>query len=246
MLQHVGHINIPDATSLKQFRIALVAIVLLSQGIVALWAQETTSKSDAGHASAAQAADEGVHPASTGGLSLPIKILIGVAAVVVLFLVFVALKPAEFRIERSKTINAPPAVVFAQVNELRNWEAWSPWLKMDPNAKLTYEGPSSGTGAIYSWAGNNKLGEGRMTVVESQPNSLFRIKLEFFKPFAATNMAEFTFTPDGQQTVVVWRMDGRNNFVSKLFHVLLNIDKMVGGQFDEGLTSIKSIAEAKQ
>ncbi len=172
------------------------------------------------------------------------KILIAIAAIVVVFVVVVAIQPSEFRIVRSATISAPAPAVFAQVNDFHNWEAWSPWAKVDPAMKQAYEGPPAGTGAIYTWAGNDQVGEGRMTLTESRPSDLIRIKLEFLKPFAATNTAEFTFKPEGNQTVVTWSMTGKNNFIAKAVHLFMNMDKMVGGKFEEGLANIKSVVEA--
>ncbi|MGI8602058.1 MAG: SRPBCC family protein [Verrucomicrobiales bacterium] len=123
------------------------------------------------------------------------KILITVAVIVVLFVIIVVLQPSEFRVTRSITVSAPPPVVFAQVNDLHKWQAWSPWEKLDPALKRNYEGPSTGTGTTYSWAGNNQVGEGRMTITESRPHDLIRIKLDFIKPFASTCATEFTFKP---------------------------------------------------
>lgn len=170
--------------------------------------------------------------------------LIGLAVVVVLFVIVVALRPSEFRVARTITIAAPPQATFTLVNDFHNWTAWSPWEKLDPALKRTYEGASAGTGAKYSWAGNKQVGEGRMTVTESNASNLIRIKLEFLKPFAATNVAEFTFEPAGQQTVVTWAMTGKNNFFLKAFGLLMSMDKMVGGDFEKGLASMKSVAEA--
>src|SRR5712692_10488733 len=130
-----------------------------------------------------------------------VYILIGVAAVVLILVAVIALQPADFRITRSATIAAPPADVFAQVNDFHKWEAWSPWAKIDPTMKQIYDGAPAGTGAIYTWSGNGKVGEGRMTVTESRPSDLIRIKLEFLKPFTATNSAEFTFKPEANQTL---------------------------------------------
>lgn len=120
------------------------------------------------------------------------KILIALAVIVIVFVAVVAMQPSAFRISRTTTIAAPAAAVFAQVNDFHNWEAWSPWAKLDPAMKQTYEGAPAGTGAIYTWTGNKEVGEGRMTLTESRPNDLIRIKLEFLKPFEATNTAEFT------------------------------------------------------
>ena len=145
-----------------------------------------------------------------------IKILIVLAVIVVrVHYPRGALRPSEFRIMRSASMLAPPALVFAQVNDFHNWTGWSPWEKIDPALKRTYEGAPAGTGAVYSWSGNKKVGEGRMTVTESRPSELIRIKLEFIKPFAQTNQAEFTFKPQGDQTAVTWSMTGNNGFCGK-------------------------------
>ena len=172
------------------------------------------------------------------------KILIGLLLLLLVLAVIVALQPSQYRVERSVTVAAPPAVVFPQVNELKKWEAWSPWAKMDPAMKQTYEGPAAGTGASYAWAGNNQVGEGRMTITESRPSELIRFHLEFFKPMAGTNTAEFTFKPEGDQTTVTWSMTGDKNFIAKAMCLFMSMDKMVGGQFEKGLADLKSVAEA--
>jgi len=172
------------------------------------------------------------------------KIGVTILVIILLFLIVVALQPGDFRVARSVTIAAPPEVVFAQVNDLKKWETWSPWVKMDPAMKQTYEGPPSGTGATSRWAGNNQVGEGRMTITESRPNELIRFSLEFFKPMSGTSTAEFNFVPGGNQTTVTWSMTGRNNFIAKAFCLFMNMDKMVGGQFEKGLAQLKANAEA--
>jgi uncharacterized protein YndB with AHSA1/START domain len=173
------------------------------------------------------------------------KILIALAATVLVFVVVVAVQPSEFHIVRSATISAPAAAVFAQVNDLHNWEAWSPWAKIDPAMKQTYAGAPAGVGAMYTWAGNHEVGEGRMTVTESRPNEFIKIALEFLKPFAATNTAEFTFKSEGDRTAVTWSMIGQNNFVGKAICLFMDMDKMVGGQFEKGLAQMKSVVEAR-
>lgn len=172
-------------------------------------------------------------------------ILMVVAVIVVLFVIVVALQPADFRVTRTANISTSAPVVFALVNDLHEWEAWSPWEKMDPALKKTFEGPSAGTGARYSWAGNKKVGEGRMTITESRPGELIRIKLEFLKPFKATNTTEFSFKPRGDQTVVTWSMSGTNNFMGKAMRLFTDMDRMVGSQFETGLAQMKSVAEAE-
>jgi hypothetical protein len=164
-------------------------------------------------------------------------------AVVTVFVLIVAMQPSEFRVARSVTMSAPAPALFAQVNDFHRWEAWNPWGKIDPAIKQTYEGAPAGVGAIYSWVGNNQVGEGRMTITESRPNDLIRLKLEFYKPFAATNSAEFTFKPAGDQTAVTWSMTGNKNFMAKAIHLFVSMDKMIGGQFDKGLGSMRSLVE---
>ncbi|MBI3191328.1 MAG: SRPBCC family protein [Pedosphaera parvula] len=170
-------------------------------------------------------------------------ILIALPAVIIVFLIVVAMQPSEFRVARSATIAAPPETVFSHVNELKKWEAWSPWAKLDPNAKSTFSGPPAGVGAVMAWAGNNQVGEGRMTITESRPSETVRFKLEFFKPMAGVCTAHFTFKPEGQQTTVTWTMEGTNNFIAKAISLFMNCDKMVGGQFEKGLASMKAVVE---
>jgi hypothetical protein len=172
------------------------------------------------------------------------KILAAVLAIVVVLVAVVAMQPSEFRIARATTIAAPATVVFAQVNDFHKWEAWNPWGKLDPAVKQAYEGAPAGTGAVYTWSGNSQVGAGRMTVVESRPSDLVRIKLEFFKPMAGTSMADFTFKPEGDQTAVTWTMTGTNRFVAKALGLVMNMDRMIGGQFEKGLADMKTVSEA--
>jgi len=171
------------------------------------------------------------------------RIIIALAVIVVVLVVIVALQPADFRVTRSATMSAPAPAVFVQVNDFHKWEAWNPWGKIDPAMKQGYEGAPAGTSAIYTWIGNKEVGEGRMTIIESRPSELIRIKMEFFKPFAGISTAEFTFKPEGNQTAVTWSMSGENNFMAKAIHLFMNMDRMIGGQFEKGLASMKSIVE---
>lgn len=182
-------------------------------------------------------------PAPKKKTSLLVKILLGFAALIVVFCVVVAMQPADYRVERTATMAAPAAAVFAQVNEPRKWEAWSPWAKLDPNAKYTYEGPPAGKGAVSAWAGNSEVGEGRMTITESRPGEFIQFRLDFYKPMAGTATAEWNFKTEGGQTAVTWSIHGKNNFVGKAFTLLCNMDKMLGGEFEKGLSSLKSIVE---
>src|SRR5437762_9581513 len=178
-------------------------------------------------------------------MPLYIKIIIGLATVVVLLVIVITLQPSSFRIARSATMLAPRPRVFAEVNDLHKWEAWSPWVKMDPNCKMTYEGSPPGTGASVFWSGNKKVGEGRMTITDSRPGEMVRIKLEFLRPFKATNTTEFTFAPvTDDATTVTWSMTGERNFFFKAFGLFMNMDKLIGGDFERGLASMKSKVEA--
>jgi hypothetical protein len=170
-------------------------------------------------------------------------ILILIAIAVVIFVIVVAMQPSDFRVTRTATITAPASAVFAQVNDLQKWDAWSPWAKLDPDAKNSFEGPASGSGAIMRWVGNNKVGQGSMTIIESRPDEFICFKLEFLKPFKATNTVEFTFNSEHDQTTVTWSMYGKNNFMSKAIGLIMSCDMMVGGQFEKGLAALRTLVE---
>ncbi len=172
------------------------------------------------------------------------KIGIGVGAAVVVFVLVVATRPSAFHIERSITMAAPPEAAFAQVNDFHEWTKWSPYETVDPQMKRGYAGPTSGTGAVYTWSGDGKAGEGRMEIEKSDKPSLVAIKLDFTKPFTATNAATFTFVPVAEGTKVTWAMDGQNNFVSKAFSLVMDMDKLVGTDFERGLAAMKANAES--
>lgn len=174
---------------------------------------------------------------------------LGIAVVVLvallgLFAVVVAVQPADFRIERSTSIAAPPETVFGLVNDFHQWEQWSPWAKLDPSMKTTYAGPASGKDSSYAWEGNDQVGEGKMTITESRPNELVQIELAFLRPFEATNQTEFKFAAEEGGTKVTWTMYGANGFVAKAFSLLMDMDAMVGTDFENGLSSMKPVAEA--
>ena len=171
------------------------------------------------------------------------KILLALVVMAVVLVVIISNRPSEFRVTRSAMMSAPVPSVFAEVNDLHKWNGWSPWAKMDPNAKNSFEGSAAGAGAKMSWAGNMKVGAGSMTILESHPNDLIRIKLEFFKPFSGDATTEFDFQPQGRQTVVSWSMYGRSNFIHKLMSVFIDCDKMIGGTYEQGLATMKTIVE---
>jgi len=167
-----------------------------------------------------------------------------IVIVVALCLVFITTRPATFHVERSAVIAAPAATVFDQVNDFHRWAAWSPWGRLDPQMKITCDGPASGTGASYRWTGNDKVGEGSMKITSSTPASQVVIDLRFIKPFPAANVTTFTFAPEGAGTRVTWAMDGKNNFMAKAMSVFMNMDKMIGPDFERGLASLKGVAES--
>ena len=172
-----------------------------------------------------------------------LPILLALAFIAILFLVVLAGQPDEFAVTRTIRIAAPPEKIFPHVNDLHRWEAWSPWAKLDPNAKSSFSGADAGAGAAMAWEGNKKVGTGRMTITESQPSGLIRFRLDFQKPMQATNTAEFTFRPEGGQTLVTWSMAGKSCVMSKVFGLFTNFDRMCGGQFEKGLASLKSVTE---
>jgi hypothetical protein len=166
------------------------------------------------------------------------------AVLIVGILVIVALQPSSLTVHRQTIIDAPPEVVFPLVNDFHQWRAWSPWEGKDPNLQRNFSGPASGNGAVYGWVGNKKVGEGRMTITESLSPSLIKILLEFIKPFPGICNTEFTFTAAPSGTNVSWTMTGRHNFIQKAFCMFMNMDKLIGGDFEEGLAKMKSAAES--
>jgi uncharacterized protein YndB with AHSA1/START domain len=172
-----------------------------------------------------------------------LPILLALAFIAILVFILIAGQPDEFVVTRAASLAAPPDKIFPNVNDLHLWQAWSPWAKLDPNAKTTFSGADAGVGAAMAWEGNGKVGVGKMTITASQPAEFVRFQLEFQKPMQATNTAEFTFRPDGKQTVVTWTMRGKNSFPGKIFGLFMNCEKMCGCQFESGLASLKSLTE---
>lgn len=173
---------------------------------------------------------------------------IAIVVVVILAVVgcVIALQPDTYQVVRTAEIAAPPAQVFALINDFHKWDGWSPWAKLDPAMKTTYSGADSGTGASYYWIGNDQVGEGRMTIIESRPTEAVKIKLEFMKPFASSAINAFTVTPSGAGSKVEWNMAGDSNFMSKGFGLVMGgMDKMIGPDFEKGLTQMKALAEKK-
>jgi hypothetical protein len=173
-----------------------------------------------------------------------IKILIGVAVVLLFLIILIATRPADFAVSRSATMAAPSAAVFDQINDFHKWEAWSPWAKLDPNCKNEFSGPSNGKGSKFAWDGNKEVGAGNMEIIESDPNDHIKLRLEFVRPFAGVSDTLFTFKPVGDKTNVTWTMSGKNGFIGKAMSLVMNCDKMIGPQFEQGLASMEQAAIA--
>ena len=170
-------------------------------------------------------------------------IAILIALVVLGILVLAATKPDIFRVQRSTTIKAPPEKIFALINDFNAWTTWSPWEKKDPAMKRTFGTVTSGKGATYAWEGNKEVGQGRMEIAVSLPTSKVALKLDFVKPFEAHNQVEFTLEPKGDATSVTWNMQGPTPYFAKILHVFMDMDKMVGKDFETGLANLKAVAE---
>jgi hypothetical protein len=170
-----------------------------------------------------------------------IAVIIAIAIAAVLILA--ATKPNTLRVQRATSIRAPADRIFPMINDFRQWRTWSPYENKDPAMNRTYEGAGSGKGAVYAWDGNNNVGSGRMEILETAVPSKITIKLDFFKPFEGHNTAEFTMLPQGDVTNLTWTMSGPAVFMSKLMQVFMNLDHMIGRDFEVGLANLKKLAE---
>jgi hypothetical protein len=170
-----------------------------------------------------------------------VAVVLALAIAVVLILA--ARKPDIFRVQRATTVKAPPERIFPLINDFHQWGTWSPYETKDPAMKRSYSGADSGKGAVYGWEGNKNVGSGRMEILEAQAPSKIVIKLDFFTPFEGHNTAEFTMLPQGDGTNVTWLMQGPSRFIGKIMHVFINMDRMVGKDFEIGLANLKRLAE---
>jgi uncharacterized protein YndB with AHSA1/START domain len=170
-----------------------------------------------------------------------IAVVLAVAIAIVLILA--ATKPDTFRVQRAATIKAPPEVIFALISDFHRWGSWSPWETRDPAMQRSFGGAASGKGAVYAWDGNRNVGSGRMEILDAQAPSKIVIKLDFLKPFEAHNIAEFTMLPQGDATSLTWAMHGPLVFMGKVMHTFINMDRMVGKDFEAGLANLQRLAE---
>jgi carbon monoxide dehydrogenase subunit G len=170
------------------------------------------------------------------------KIALVVVVLVAGVLAYAATRPDSLHVERAASIKAPPEKIVALIRDFHSWTAWSPYEKVDPAMKKTYSGAASGKGAVYEWDGNSQVGQGRMEITEASPSRV-TIKLDFLKPFEGHNVAEFTLEPKGDVTKVTWSMEGTSAYAAKVIGIFINMDTMIGNDFEAGLASLKSIAE---
>jgi uncharacterized protein YndB with AHSA1/START domain len=170
-------------------------------------------------------------------------IIIIIAVLIAAILIYAATRPDTFRVERSLSIKAPPEKIFPHINDFHQWQAWSPWEKIDPVAKTAHSGANNGVGAVYEWNGNNEVGQGHMEIIESSPPSKVVLKIDFIKPFEGHNIIEFTLVPQDDTTTVTQAMYGSSPYLSKVMCLFFSMDKMVGTKYEEGLATLKAIAE---
>ncbi len=172
-------------------------------------------------------------------------IAVVLAIAIAIILILAATKPDTFSVQRAATVKAPPEKIFSLINDFHQWGSWSPWENKDPAMKRTYSGAQSGRGAVYAWDGNKNVGSGRMEILDASSPSKIVIKLDFFKPFEGHNTAEFTMLPQGDAatTNISWVMHGPAPFMHKVMQVFMNMDKMIGKDFEAGLANLKRLTE---
>ena len=173
------------------------------------------------------------------------KILVGLVVVVAVFFSYLAFQPTEMRVSREIVINASPEQIFPFINNGQKADSWMPWKETDPTVKITYSGPSEGVGSASGWASQGKMGIGQALVVESIENQLVKTKLTYVKPMSMTQFTQLSLQPTSNGTVVQWLVTGQNKFGGRLMHVFLDVDKLVGSQFEKGLTNLKTMVESE-
>ena len=172
------------------------------------------------------------------------SLLLVAGGVIGVVLLLAAFRPDSFRVERSVAIHAAPDEIYAHLSDFRAWQAWSPWEKKDPAIRRDFSGAPSGVGAAYAWQ-SDKVGHGRMEIAETRAASDLRIKIDFLEPMEAHNVVEFTLRPQGGKTVVRWAMHGPNTYLGKLVGLFMDIDRLIGRDFEAGLAELKRVAEAR-
>lgn len=169
--------------------------------------------------------------------------LLAIGLIIAFLLGYAARRPNRFVVRRSALIKASPEKLHALISDLRRWTLWSPWEGLDPTMTRSYDGPAQGVGARYAWAGNRKVGQGRMEITASTPSQSVALRLEFLKPFAATNAVEFLLVPREDLTAVSWTMEGPDPYLSRVIKLFVNLEGMIGKDFERGLAQLKRLAE---
>ncbi|MDD4617084.1 MAG: SRPBCC family protein [Alphaproteobacteria bacterium] len=177
---------------------------------------------------------------------MTVVFLAGILAILLIFSAMISMRPDVFLVKRSLALRARDDVIFDQINDLRKWENWSPWAKLDPATRRHFEGPREGVGAVLRWDGDEKTGKGSMIVTQSRPSNLIRILLEFEKPIRSTSTAEFVLVPLGDQTVLTWSMYGNLDFKSKAMGIFTNAEEFLGRRMERGLVDLRHIVESEQ
>ncbi len=172
------------------------------------------------------------------------KVLLVLLIAVVAFLAYAATRPDTYRVERSATISAPAELIYPRIVDFQAFQSWSPWEELDPAMNRQLAGTPGELGATYDWAGNKDVGKGRMTLIEAKPSSTAGIRLDFLEPMASTSTIRFDLAPAGDATRVNWTMDGEHTFISKVMCIFMDMDAMVGKDFEKGLASLKAESEA--
>jgi hypothetical protein len=170
-------------------------------------------------------------------------VAIVLAVAIAIVVVLAAAKPVSFGVRREISVKAPPDKIFPLINDFHQWKSWSPYENKDPAMKRSYSGAASGKGAVYGWEGNKNVGSGRMEILDAATPSKIIIKLDFFAPFEGHNTAEFTMLPQGEATLVTWLMHGPAPFMHKVMQVFMNLDNMIGKDFEVGLVNLKNLTE---
>lgn len=169
------------------------------------------------------------------------KILLVLVAIIGIILIVAAFQPAAYHVERSAVVQAPPSIVYAAVNDFHNWAQFNPWQDLDTNAKLSFEGPMNGPSSKFNWEGNSDMGSGNMTIIASEPNERVDIDMQFIKPMEGEARTAFTLQPEGTGTKVTWSLDGENNYIGKIICLFMDMDKMVGGEYEKGLAKLAEL-----
>jgi hypothetical protein len=170
-------------------------------------------------------------------------VVIAIVVLIAAVLILAATRPGSFRVERATSIGAPPDRIFPLINDFKHWGSWSPYEKKDPAMKRTFLGEASGKGAVYEWDGNAQVGKGRIEIIDTSAPSRVTIKLDMIKPMEGHNIVDFTLEPNGAATKLTWAMRGSCNYVGKLMGLILNMDRMIGKDFEAGLANLKTLAE---